>query len=385
MRINVIGGGPAGLYVSILMKKLDPSCRIHLFERDGPNDTYGWGIVFSDKALSYLRDADEPTHQAITRAFATWHNVDIVHRDQKISVRGNRFSGIARVAFLNILQERARELGIELHFRAPVENVGSLRDADLLVGADGANSLVRGSFSEHFEPSLDVRRNKYIWLGTRRLFHGLTIIFRPNEDGLFVAHAYKFNEHTSTFIVECVLDTWDNVGFEALSERETIAYLEAVFQQDLDGNPLLANNFVKWLSFAIVKNRTWHHENVVLLGDAAHTAHFSIGSGTKLALEDAIALASAFRQHKDVAGSLAAYERSRKPIVDDYQEAAESSLIWLESAQEKMNLEPIPLTYELMTRSRKVDYDNLGRRDPEFIALYDRWREQSLPPPRRGS
>jgi anthraniloyl-CoA monooxygenase len=375
MKINVVGGGPAGLYFSILMKKLDPNHEIMLYERDGPNDTYGWGIVFSDKTMTYLRDADRETHDDITRSFETWPNVDVVHRDEKHSVRGNQFSGTARVTFLNILQKRCQDLGVEMKFLTNVTDVDHVADCDLLVGADGANSLVRQTYRDFFKPTLDVRKNKYIWLGTEQLFHGLTLILRTNESGLFVAHAYKFNKTHSTFIVECVRDTWDRAGLGKMGDEGACRYLSGVFKNDLGGKPLLHNNFVRWINFVIVKNENWVHENTVLLGDAAHTAHFSIGSGTKLALEDAISLADCFAVKPEVAHALAQFQKVRKPVVEDLQRAAESSLVWLENAQDKVRLDPITLTYELMTRSRKVDYQKLKRRDPDFVAVYDRWRE----------
>ena len=371
----MVGGGPAGLYFSILMKRLDPDHEVTLYERDGPNDTYGWGIVFSDKTMTYLRDSDRESHDSITRAFETWPNVDVVHRGEKHSVLGNQFSGIARVAFLNVLQRRCEGLGVEMQFKTNITDVNPVADCDLLVAADGAKSLVRNIYQETFKPRLDVRRNKYIWLGTERLFHGLTLILRTNEAGLFVAHAYKFNKSQSTFIIECVGETWERADLGNMDDAETCGYLEGVFKDDLEGKPLLHNNFVRWLNFVIVRNEEWIHQNTVLLGDAAHTAHFSIGSGTKLALEDAISLAGCFRETTDVARALARYQSIRKPVVEDLQDAAESSLVWLENAQQKSDLDPIPLTFELMTRSRKVDYEKLKKRDPKFIALYDEWRE----------
>ncbi len=374
MKINIVGGGPAGLYFGILMKKLDPEHEIFIFERDGPNDTYGWGIVFSDKTLSYLGEADPETHVDITKAFETWDNVDVCHRGRKVSVRGNRFSGIARLAFLNILQKRCRELDVRIHFRTNIGDLDGLTDCDLLVGADGARSLVRETFADAFQPSLDARKNKYIWLGTRQLFNGLTLIFERNPAGLFIAHAYRFNRTTSTFIVECVGEAWENAGFEAMSEQQTCNALEQIFESALDGRGLLHNDFVRWLNFIIVKNRHWFHDNVVLLGDALHTAHFSIGSGTKLAVEDAIALARSFRENRNVRSALSHFQETRKPVVDDLQAAAHSSLAWLEEAERYAHLEALPLAYELMTRSTKIDHEKLKKRDPEFIAECDRWR-----------
>ncbi len=300
MKICIIGGGPAGLYFAILMKHLDPAHAITLFERDGPDDTFGWGIVFSDQTFSYLESADAPSCRAIIDGCQTWDNVDIVHQGEKVTIRGNRFSGIARLAFLNILHQRCRELGVEIRFHTNVTDRSQLPDHDMLVGADGANSLVRRWCRDSLDPTIDRRSNKFIWLGTPRLFHGLTLSFHQTPAGTFAAHAYKFSETTSTFIVECGEDTWALAGLDDKSDDETCAYLSEVFADDLEGQPLLTNNFVKWINFSLVKNRRWQHGNVVLLGDALHTAHFSIGSGTKLALEDAIALGQAFKADGDL-------------------------------------------------------------------------------------
>lgn len=374
MKINILGGGPAGLYFAILMKRLDPSHDITIIERDGPDDTFGWGIVFSDQTFSYLKDNDEPSFNQITRACQTWDNVDVVHKDQKVTIRGNRFSGIARLDFLNILQARCREVGVELRFHTNITDIASIEGGALLVGADGANSLVRRAYGEAFQPMVDWRKNKYIWLGTHQLFHGLTLTFREHDGGLFIAHSYKFNETTSTFIVECSEATWARAGFENMSEAETCDYLAEVFKKDLDGHTLLANNFVRWLNFPLIKNQQWRHRNVVLLGDALHTAHFSIGSGTKLALEDAIALARCFAEGRDVEATLAEFQRLRKPVIDAYQDAAFASLLMFENADEDLHLDPLPFAFKLMTRSKKIDYDKLRRRDPQFIAAYDAWR-----------
>jgi len=379
MKINVIGGGPAGLYFAILMKKLDPAHEITVVERDGPNDTFGWGIVFSDQTFSYLAEDDAESYAEIINGCEIWDNVDVVHQGQKVTIRGNKFSGIARLKFLNILQRRCLDLGVEVRFHTPLSALGGLDDCDLLVGADGANSLVRRTYGQFFQPTLDVRRNKYLWLGTHQMFHGLTLTFRESEAGLFIAHSYKFDPTTSTFIVECGEETWQSAGFAEKSEAATCEYLAEVFQPDLAGQPLLANNFVKWLNFVLVKNRHWSHRHAVLLGDALHTAHFSIGSGTKLALEDAIALARCFAAQAEVAAALREFERVRRPIVEELQEAAYSSLLWLEDVREEMHLDPLPFAYKLMTRSKKIDYEKLKQRDAEFIAAYDHWRESSAP------
>jgi len=371
MKIHIIGGGPAGLYFALLMKKLDPAHEITLLERNGPHDTFGWGVVFSDKTMAYLRDSDAESYAAITRSFQTWDNVDIVHRGRKITIRGNRFSGIARITLLNILQRRCLDLGVDLRFRTAVSDPEALAQCDLLVGADGVNSLVRQRYAEHFQAALDVRKNKYIWLGTPQLFHGLTLTFLEAEGGVFAAHSYKYSATTSTFIVECPEDTWRRAGLDRMPEEETCRYLAGIFRDALGGRPLLSNSS-RWINFLLVKNGRWHHRHIVLLGDALHTAHFSIGSGTKLALEDAIALARCFAGAADVASVLREFERVRKPIVDDLQEAARASLLWFERFWEDMHLDPLRFAFNVMTRSGKVDYDNLRVRDPEFVAAYER-------------
>jgi len=371
MKINIIGGGPAGMYFAILMKKANASHDITVYERNGPDDTFGWGVVFSGKTLANLRAADEESHAAITRAFAAWDNVDVVHGEEKISIHGNSFSGIARLQLLKILQQRCQELGVEVKFRTEIPEMETLRNScDLLVAADGVNSTARKQYSDQFRPSLDIRPNRYIWYGTHKLFHGLTLTFRENEAGVFAAHSYKFNQTTSTFIIECDPETWNAAGFSAMSETATRAYLERVFAADLQGEPLLSNNS-KWINFLLVKNEKWFFENAVMIGDALHTAHFSIGSGTKLALEDAIALFECFQDTGTIGEALARFESTRKPVIEAYQAAASDSMRWFENAREYMHLSAIELAFALMTRSGRVDYEDLKRRDPEFIARYE--------------
>ncbi|HET9713429.1 MAG TPA: FAD-dependent monooxygenase [Pyrinomonadaceae bacterium] len=368
MNINIIGGGPAGLYFAILMKKGDASHQIRIYERNGPDDTFGWGVVFSGKTLANLRAADEESHAEITRGFEAWDNVDVVHRDQKISIHGNSFSGIRRLQLLKILQRRAEELGVGIEFRNEIQDIEALRtDCDLLLAADGVNSTVRLRYAEQFQPELDFRSNRYIWYGTNQLFHGLTLTFRENTAGVFAAHSYKFNSSTSTFIVECDPQTWEKAGFAHMSDEQTRDYLGNVFAPDLDGHPLLSNNS-KWINFLLVKNKNWFFENVVLIGDALHTAHFSIGSGTKLAMEDAIALAESFQQTSD---ALSHFVAKRRPVIQDYQAAAFESMRWFENASKYMHLSPLQLAYSLMTRSGRVSYEDLKRRAPEFISQYE--------------
>jgi len=378
MKIDIIGGGPAGLYFAILMKKARPSHQVRIYERNGPDDTFGWGVVFSGKTLANLRAADEVSHAEITKEFEAWDNVDVVHRDAKVSIHGNSFSGIARLQLLKILQRRAEELGVEIEFHSEIQDVESLRqECDLLLAGDGVNSTVRLRYAEKFQPDLDLRTNRYVWYGTHQLFHGLTLTFRDNSAGVFAAHSYKFNRTTSTFIVECDPRTWDNADFETMNADETLEYLGQVFAQDLNGHKLLSNNS-KWINFLLVKNRNWFFENVVLIGDALHTAHFSIGSGTKLAMEDAIALAESFQQTANVSEALEHFTKTRRPVIEDYQAAAFESMRWFENAASYMHLSPMELAYALMTRSGRVTYEDLKRRAPDFINHY----EQSVNNPR---
>ena len=370
MNINIIGGGPAGMYFAILMKQADAAQDIAIYERNGPDDTFGWGVVFSGKTLANLRNADAISHAEITREFEAWDNVDVVHGHDKISIHGNSFSGIARIRLLKILQARCEQLGIRIHFRNEVSDLDDLkRQSDLLIGADGVNSTVRQRYADQFHPNLSARPNKYIWYGTNQLFHGLTLTFRENDAGVFAAHSYKFNQTTSTFIVECDQETWSRAGFAEMPDEDTRRYLEQVFAQDLGGRELLSNNS-KWINFVLVKNAQWQFENVVLLGDALHTAHFSIGSGTKLAMEDAIALKQCFDRAASVNAALAQFEEVRKPVIEDYQAAAYESMIWFENARRYMHLTPIELAYSVMTRSGRVDEEELKKRDPEFIRKY---------------
>lgn len=374
MHITIAGGGPAGLYFAILMKRLDPRHDIEIFERDGRHDTFGWGIVFSDQTFAYLRECDGPSYEALVGSSETWEHVHVVHRGQKVSIGGNTFSAVARIRFLNILQDRCEALGVSMRFGTPLTDPRTAaEDCDLLVGADGAGSLVRQTWRDGFEPTIAHGRNKYIWLGTPRVFDGLTLTFRADRAGVFIAHSYRFSPTMSTFIVECGPAVWEAAGFERMSERETCAYLERVFEADLSGAPLLTNNFVRWLNFALVRNRRWSHGKVVLLGDALHTAHFSIGSGTKLALEDAIALSRAIAANPgDLSRALAAFEQERRPVVEKYQDAALESLAWFENVEQDLGLAPVPFAYELMTRSGRIDRERLRRRDPRFVEEYER-------------
>jgi anthraniloyl-CoA monooxygenase len=373
MDIVSIGGGPAGLFFGILMKRADPAHRIRVIERNRPNDTFGWGVVFSDETLGNIAEADPPTTEAITRAFAHWDAIDIHYQGEVLTSHGHGFSGMARVRLLNILQARAAELGVELEYEREVTDLAAYRDADLILAADGVNSRVRDTYAASFEPQLDMRPNKFIWLGTTLSLPAFTFVFKTDTNGLWRVHAYQFDDRHSTFIVETTDETWRKAGLADASEDETVSFCERLFAEELKGHRLLKNKPV-WRNFPIVRCARWSHDNVVLMGDAAHTAHFSIGSGTKLAMEDSIALAAALGRHKRVPEALAAYEAERRPQVESTQRAAQTSLQWFEETERYFGtLEPIQFAMSLLTRSLRITHENLKRRDPAFVARADRW------------
>jgi anthraniloyl-CoA monooxygenase len=376
MKVVSIGGGPAGLYFSILLKKLDPSHEIRVLERNPPDATFGWGVVFSEQTLGNLREADAESYAAIERAFVRWTDLVIHDRGRVTRSTGHDFCGLSRKRLLAILQSRARQLGVVIENEVEVRDFREAAlDADLVVAADGLSSSVRTALADHFQPTLDVRKARYIWLGATRRLPEFTFYFRENGHGLFTVHAYPFDDRTSTFIVETDEETWRNAGLDSADEARSIAYCEALFARELDGAQLLGNRS-RWIQFTTVRNAHWHHRNVVLLGDAAHTAHFSIGSGTKLAMEDAIALVASFREHGtgDVPAALEAYERARRPEVERIQRAAQSSLEWFENVKRyHAAFEPLQLAFSLLTRSRRITHANLRARDGALLREVDGW------------
>lgn len=396
MRVVCIGGGPAGLYFAILLKKQDPSHDIVVYERNRPYDTFGWGVVFSDQTLQNLAGADEPSKQDILDAFAHWDDIDVHFKGRTITSGGHGFCGIGRKRLLNILQDRARDLGVRLEFESEIE-VDDLTtrfaDADLIIASDGLNSKVRSRWADHFKPSIDVRKNKFVWLGTTKMFDAFTFIFKKTEHGWFQVHAYRYDREHSTFIVETREETWRAHGLDKADADETVRFCSDLFAEWLDGHPLLTNmrhlRSSQWISFPRITCETWVKDNVVLMGDAAHTAHFSIGSGTKLALEDAIALAREVAKHPgDVRAALTAYEAERKIEVLKIQAAARNSTEWFESVSRYENLEPEQFVYSMLTRSQRISHENLRLRDRSFVEGMERWfgdraagRPQQMPVP----
>ena len=372
MKIVILGAGPAGLYAGLLIKKANPAHDITIIERNPAGVTYGWGVVFSDRTLASFQRADYKTYEQIRDQFVIWSDIDTRYRGETIRCGGHVIASISRKHLLNILQRRCYELGIKLEFGREISNLSELGNYDLLIAADGVNSLARKAYESIFKPTLEFGKAKYIWLGANKVLDAFTFIFRENEHGLFQVHAYPFSGTTSTFIVECDEATWLSAGLDQADEAQSIAFCQHLLAEDLNGAKLLSNNS-KWINFATLKTQHWHHQNIVLLGDAVHTAHFSIGSGTKLAMEDAIALAGALEQHSDLETALNEYELERKPVVETFQRAAQESQTYFETLKRYLGLEPMQFTFQLLTRSGRITYDDLRLRDAHFVASVDRW------------
>ena len=377
MRIAIVGGGPGGLYLAALMKRLDPAHQITVWERNAPDDTFGFGVVFSDETIGGIDNADAEFAAAMASRFARWTDIDIHIGGQSHTVGGQGFAALGRMELLCLLQERCRAHGVTMHFSTPAPDVETLRAThDLVVAADGLNSAVRAAHADVFRPTLSRRRNKYMWLGTDLVFEAFQFFIKRTPWGVMQIHGYPYSATGSTFIVEMHEDVWRRAGFTArdlppgVSDEPAIARIAELFADELAGHRLLANNS-KWLSFTTVRNERWHHGNLVLVGDAAHTAHFSIGSGTKLAMEDSLALAACLHEHADIETALAAYETERRPVVESTQRAAQASLEWFENLGMYVDQEPTQFCFNLLTRSRRITYDNLRTRDPDFAASVD--------------
>jgi anthraniloyl-CoA monooxygenase len=407
MRICIVGGGPAGLYFAILMKRVDPECEIVVLERNRPGDTFGFGVVFSDATIAEVEGADADTYAAVTEHFVRWDDIDVHFKGETIRTTGHGFAGMSRHTLLDVLQREAAALEVDVRFETEVSDVGDLEGYDLVVGADGVNSTVRALFADGFGPRVDWRPNRFVWLGTTKPFPAFTFYFRENEHGLWRVHAYQYAPGRSTFIVECTEETWRAAALDEASEDETVSYCERLFAGELEGHALIANKSV-WRSFPTVRCRKWAVDNVVLIGDSAHTAHFSIGSGTRLGMLDAIALREALVSAgavgvaarggegargpeplgARVVSGLAAYEAQRRPAVESLQRAAQASLEWFEATERYMDLAPVQLVFTLLTRSLRITHEDLRVRDPAFSARVDAWvadqaeRQAGVPVPR---
>jgi anthraniloyl-CoA monooxygenase len=380
VRIAVLGGGPGGLYFAALAKQLDARHDITVWERNAADDTFGFGVVFSDETLGGIEHADIEIFSRMRREFARWDDIDVHRRSTVFTSGGHGFAAMSRKRLLAILQARCAELGVRVLFRTEAPDVASLAAShDLVVAADGANSVTRGKYAGPFGPNLEKRRCRYIWLGTDLVFDAFKFYILDTPAGIMQVHGYPYSDQASTFILEMHEDVWRRAGFTEApglapgqSDEASIERIRDLCADVLDGHELFANNS-RWTTFATVRCRTWRHENVVLLGDAAHTAHFSIGSGTKLAMEDALALAACLHEQDSVEGALTAYEAERRPVVASTQRAAQASLEWFENLGQYADQDPHQFAFNIMTRSRRVTYDNLRLRDPEFVAGMDEW------------
>ena len=382
MRIAVLGGGAGGLYFAALAKQLDARHDVTVWERNAADDTFGFGVVFSDETLGGIEHADIEIFHAMRREFARWDDIDVHFRGTTFTSGGHGFAAMSRKRLLAILQARCAELGVPVRFRTEAPDIAALAAGyDLVVAADGANSLTRSKYAGSFGPNLETRRCKYIWLGTDLVFDAFKFYILDTPAGIMQVHGYPYSDQASTFILEMHEDVWRRAGFtEAAglapgqSDERSIERIRELCADVLDGHDLVANNS-RWVTFTTVRCQAWRHENVVLLGDAAHTAHFSIGSGTKLAMEDALALAACLHEQAgaSVAEALAAYETERRPVVASTQRAAQASLEWFENLGQYAGQDPHQFAFNIMTRSRRVTYDNLRLRDPEFVAGMDDW------------
>jgi len=381
MRVACLGGGPAGLYFAIAMKLRDPRHEVVVVERNRPYDTFGWGVVLSDETLANLEGADPDSAGAIRREFVYWDDIAVHYRGSVTRSRGHGFSGIGRKRLLNILQARAQALGVELRFETEVENLEPYREYDLIVASDGANSRVRSALADAFRPDIDVRHTKYVWLGTHQKFDdAFTFIFEETEHGWIWVHAYQFDTDTATFIVECSEPTWRRAGFDRMEQEQTIAACERIFARNLGGHRLMTNaghlRGSAWLNFNRVLCERWSHGNVVLLGDAAATAHFSVGSGTKLALESAIALAQYLHTEPNMSAAFRRYEDERRREVLRLQSAARNSTEWFEEVERYLHLDPVQFNYSLLTRSQRISHENLRTRDRAWLEGAEMWFEE---------
>ncbi len=377
--IVCIGGGPGSLYFALLVKKTDARHRVRVIERNRPDDTFGFGVVFSDATMAGIAEADSEAYRCIAKHLVHWDDIDVHYRGQVLRSTGHGFSGMSRHTLLRVLQEQAGDAGVELQFESEVASLAPFADADLVVAGDGANSTVRRLVQDRIDITTDVRPNRFVWLGTAKPFPAFTFYFKRNEHGLWRVHAYQYEPGFSTFIVECRDETWRAAGLDRATEHETSVFLEALFAEELAGHRLITNRSI-WRQFPTIRTTPWSTGHVVLIGDAAHTAHFSVGSGTRMAMEDAVALrtallgvAAATERRDAIALALRAYEEQRRPQVESLQRAAQASLEWFEDTERYVCQPPLQFAFTLLTRSLRITHEDLRARDPEFLARVDQW------------
>jgi anthraniloyl-CoA monooxygenase len=372
MKISIIGGGPGGLYFALLAQKAWPRWDITVYERNRPDDTFGFGVVFSDQTLDAFKSFDGPSYEMIRRRFAYWGDVDVVYKGRTMRSGGNGFCGCSRVALLHILHDRCRELGVKLVFQKEVKGLDEFRDSDLVVVADGINSAIREQHKDHFQPSVDLRPNKFVWLGSTKPLDAFKYFFREAPEGIILAHAYQYEAGRSTWILETDEATWKNFGFDRMDEAAMLETAERLFAEELDGHRFTANRSL-WRNFPTITNRTWVRGNAVLVGDAKATAHFSIGSGTKLAMEDAISLFSYLKNTKTKEEALKKYDTGRREEVEKTQHAANVSLAWFEHMRRYWDMDPLQFAFGVMSRSKQITWENLELRDPKFVRDVRSW------------
>ena len=372
MKVRILGAGPAGLYLAALMKRDDPSHDIEVFERNPRDATWGFGVVFSDRALEFLKADDQALYDYLTPHLENWPEITVVHNDTHIPVAGNGFSSIGRLELLTLLYYYVEKLGVKIHFDTEITSIEQMGKADLVVGANGAFSWLREENQEKFGTTVDWRPNRFIWYGTTKAFNSLTLTFRETDVGVFCAHHYRYQPDRSTFLVEVEEATWQRAGFETMSQEDTIKYCEKVFAKDLEGHPIITNNS-HWRQFPAIWNERWSFDNVVLLGDALRTAHFSIGSGTRLAMEDSVALFKALKAHKDdVKAALQYFQELRVPPMKKIWDAANVSIRWYEEMDKLVSeLKPVEFAYSYMTRTGRVSHDEVKKRDPKLAQAYE--------------
>jgi anthraniloyl-CoA monooxygenase len=373
MRTTIVGGGPGGLYLSILLKKTRPDDEVVVVERDHPRDTYGFGVVFSDASVGALKEADPESYREITRHYQHWDDIVAHYKGHVLRSSGHGFSGIARYRLLEVLGRRAEELGVTTQYRTEVTDFRPYMDeSDLVVASEGVNSRAREQFKEHFQPSIDWRPNRFVWLGLDKGLPEFTFIFKNDKHGLWRVHAYRYEKDRSTFLVETTEKTWLKAGLDKATEQDTLGFCQDLFEKELGGHSLLANKSI-WRQFPNLDCENWYHENLVLLGDSAHTAHWSIGSGTKLAVEDAMAFVDSLTKERSVPAALERFVATRRPVVRSFQRAADVSMRWFEDTERYMQHPPVRFGFSLLTRSFRVTHEELAQRDPAYVAQVDRW------------
>lgn len=373
MKVRILGAGPAGLYLAALMKRDDPSHDIEIYERSPRDATWGFGVVFSDRALEFLKNDDQALYEYLTPNLDTWPEITVVHNNTHIPIAGNGFSSIGRLELLTLMFEYVEKLGVKIHFETEITALSQLGPADLLVAANGAFSWIRDENKEKFGTTVDWRPNRFIWYGTTKPFNSLTLTFRDTDAGVFCAHHYRYRPDRSTFLVEVEDETWHRAGFDQMSPEDTLRYCEKVFAKDLEGHPIITNSS-NWRQFPAIWNERWSFDNVVLIGDALRTAHFSIGSGTRLAMEDSVALFKALKSHKsDVKSALQRFQELRLPPMKKIWDAANVSIRWYEEMDKLVrNLTPVEFAYSYMTRTGRVSHEEVKKRDPQLALAYEK-------------